>query len=66
MIGLGFNINQSSDLGLIKVKDQTCVLNIPVPALVHSKDKKSLFKSDLGPRFFSLLYKNEYQLSPLS
>ena len=52
MIGLGFNINQSSDLGPIKVKDRTCVLNIPVPALVHSKDKKSLFKSDLGPRFF--------------
>ena len=52
MVGLGFNINQSSDLGLIKVKDQTCVLNIPVPALVHSKDKKSLFKPGLGPRFF--------------
>ena len=60
MIGLGFNIKQSSDLGPIKVKDQTCA-----GACAYSKDK-SLFKSDLGPRFFSLLYKNEYQLSPLS
>ena len=51
MIGLGFNISQSSDLGPIKAKNPTCVLNIPVPVLVHSKDK-SFLKSDLIPDFF--------------